>query len=175
MFSKFALPAVLTTGLMFGAAAAQSTTTSLGVQVKPCEVLTTGLTAMLGNIEAKLALTAKQKPLYAQWQNVVLTTARRHEPVCAKTPEDLPLMERIAWEQQRHLNRAEALNAEMPALIALRDSLSDKQRVSFDAAVVEQRFAKSKTGFVVNVVPSEPSSAEVLSGVVTTTTVISTD
>ncbi len=164
MHAKSALSALLTAGLMFGAAAAQNTV--FNYQVKPCEILATGFTAMLGNIETKLALTAKQKPLYAQWQNVVLATSRQYEPVCAKSPEEMPLMERIAWEQQKHLNRAEALSAEMPALSALRDSLSDKQKARFDAAVLEMRFSKPKMGVaMMRAMPDEPMT---LSGTVTT-------
>jgi hypothetical protein len=87
----------------------------------------------LAELETKLDLTTKQKPLFERWKDTILSTTKARVADCAnfKMPEGEPS---IVDQAKMHLKRLQAqldiLKAQMPALEALNTSLdADQQKV----------------------------------------------
>lgn len=85
-------------------------------------------------LEARLQLTAQQAPLFQSWKSVVLANADERSKACmAMTPptSQPSAIDRMQHEQTRLEARLAALQAEMPALSALYQSLSPDQQKAF--------------------------------------------
>jgi len=84
-------------------------------------------------LEARLSLTPSEQPLFARWKSVKLDVAKKRATDCgqqsaridrkASTP-----VERMSREQDMLKKRLADLDAERPALAALYDALTPKQR-----------------------------------------------
>jgi hypothetical protein len=86
-------------------------------------------------VEARLSLTDPQQKLFADWKNVVLEDAGARAKSCAAfAPPSSPpdLLARMAREQEMLKDRLASLQAQMPALTALYQSLSPEQKEAFD-------------------------------------------
>jgi hypothetical protein len=84
----------------------------------------------LAYLEARLALSDRQKPLFERWKNVMLATIRAHADQCAtmKLPEmDASVIEKLKLQEQRLKTRLADIQAQMPALEALASSLNEDQ------------------------------------------------
>ena len=87
-------------------------------------------------LEARLQLTAAQQPLFETWKNIVLANAGERSKSCAAMtpPTQRPsILDMMQHEQMRLQDRLAALQAEMPALTALYQSLSPEQQRAFMA------------------------------------------
>jgi hypothetical protein len=87
-------------------------------------------------LEARLQLTAAQQPLFETWKNVVLANAGERSKTCAAMtpPAQRPsMLDMMQHEQTRLEARLAALQAEVPALTALYQSLSPEQQRAFMA------------------------------------------
>ena len=85
----------------------------------------------LAYLEAKLALTDKQKPLFDRWKRVKLESVKAHANECAtKTPRemDASIIDRLKMHEKMLKSRLADLQAEMPSIAALVASLSDEQK-----------------------------------------------
>lgn len=85
-------------------------------------------------LEARLQLTASQSPLFQTWKNIVLANADERSKSCAAMtpPTTRPsVVEMMQYEQTRLEARLAALQAEMPALTALYQSLTPEQQKAF--------------------------------------------
>lgn len=93
----------------------------------------------LAYLEARLDLTAAQKPLFERWKDVRLTAAQRIAQKCDSAPKkDMAMrgeprspVERLAREEEMLKNRLAEIGAERPALAALYGSLTDEQKAKF--------------------------------------------
>jgi hypothetical protein len=84
----------------------------------------------LAYLEAKLALTDKQKPLFERWKKVKLATAKSAD--CAPPPEGEPsVVDQLKHEQKMLQSHLEELKAELPALEALAATLTPEQKKAF--------------------------------------------
>jgi hypothetical protein len=86
-------------------------------------------------LEARLSLNDSQEKLFDNWKSVVLNDAEAHAKSCAAfTPPSSPpdLLSRMAHEQEMLKSKLASLEAEMPALTALYQSLSAEQKEAFD-------------------------------------------
>jgi hypothetical protein len=87
-------------------------------------------------LEARLQLTAAQQSLFDTWKNVVLANAGERSKSCTAmtSPAQRPsILDMMQHEQMRLQARLAALQAEMPALTALYQSLSPEQQRAFMA------------------------------------------
>jgi hypothetical protein len=90
----------------------------------------------LAYLEAKLALTAAQQPLFDRWKSVKLEIAKRGEADCAT--RELPsraqggptLLDAMAREEEDLKRRLADLDAERPALAALYNVLTAGQKTA---------------------------------------------
>ncbi len=97
----------------------------------------------LAYTEARLSLTASERPLFERWKQVNLDIARRRADDCGtrmaamrdgKMAHDATMptpVERMAREQDRLKKRLADLGAEQPALEALYNALSPEQKREF--------------------------------------------
>lgn len=86
-------------------------------------------------IEARLALTPSQQPLFAAWKDVVLQDAQARSNACSgeSVPSSPPgLLERKGREAARLKMRLASLETEMPRLSALYQALSPDQKRAMD-------------------------------------------
>jgi len=87
-------------------------------------------------LEARLQLTPAQEPLFETWKNVVLANAGERSKTCAAMtpPVQWPsFLDMMQHEETRLQARLGALQAEMPALTSLYQSLSPEQQRAFMA------------------------------------------
>lgn len=90
----------------------------------------------MGYLEARLNLTQSEQPLFARWKGVKLDIAKKRAADCGQTVSRLDRktftpVERISREQEMLKKRLADLDAERPALAALYDALTPKQRDAF--------------------------------------------
>lgn len=87
-------------------------------------------TGHMAYLEAKLNLTAQQKPLFERWKKIKLGAAQAAE--CLPPPGSKPsIIEHMKGEEKMLRQRLDELKAEMPALEALFVSLSGEQKKAF--------------------------------------------
>ncbi len=90
----------------------------------------------MGYLEARLSLTSSEQPLFARWKGVKLDIAKKRAADCGQNVARLDRrastpVERISREQDMLKKRLADLDAERPALAALYDALTPKQREAF--------------------------------------------
>ena len=89
-------------------------------------------------VEAKLSLNDSQRPLFDSWKQTVLGSAKSREGDCLSRqarPDGMhehSIIERQARMQAMLQSRLADMNAEMPSLKALYDSLTPEQKQVFD-------------------------------------------
>ena len=90
-------------------------------------------------IETKLSLNDSQRPLFDSWKQTVLGSAKTHEGDCLSHQARMDgemhghnIIERESRMQTMLQTRLAELNAEMPSLKALYDSLTPEQKIVFD-------------------------------------------
>lgn len=84
-------------------------------------------------LEAKLALTDKQKPLFERWKKIKLGAVASAE--CPMPPDGEPsFIDQMKHEEKMLRNRLDTLKVELPAMEALYASLSDEQKHAFHPA-----------------------------------------
>ena len=105
-----------------------------------CNDMVARETGQLAYLEAKLALTPAQAPLYARWKAVKLDLAGKHQSECATTIADRKpgakpdLLDGIAMEEKLLKIRLADLEAERPSLTALYGALTPEQKAEFGRA-----------------------------------------
>jgi len=88
------------------------------------------VTGDIAFLEAKLALTDAQKPLFERWKKIKLNAAKAGN--CTPPPDGKPsLVDGLKREEMMLRQRLVELKAELPALEALAASLSDDQKAAF--------------------------------------------
>jgi LTXXQ motif family protein len=90
--------------------------------------------AMRAYTEAKLNLTAEQRPLWEKVQNAAQTEEQKERQLCASLQprSDSTLLERLADRQQFLSTRLEGLQAATPSVQALYQALTPEQRTILD-------------------------------------------
>ena len=87
-------------------------------------------------LEARLNLTAEQKPLWAKWQEALAPGAEKLHAMCmarAAKPDMHPtIVQRAAFFQEMLAAKAASLQAAQPALTALYNSLTAPQKAIID-------------------------------------------
>ncbi len=86
-------------------------------------------------LEVRLALSDKQRPLFDRWKSVKLASAKARLSECAAhRPPDKPpsIVDLMKLEESNIRARLDDLEAEMPALEALFNSLGDEQKQAFE-------------------------------------------
>jgi len=105
-----------------------------------CRNLYAGKVGELAFMEAKLALDAKQAPLFTRWKQTSLDIAKQHESECTGKPPrraaDMrghrpSMVERLALEEDLLKRRLADIQAERPALAALYGALTPAQKEEF--------------------------------------------
>ncbi len=89
-------------------------------------------TAQIGQLEAKLALTDKQKPLFEAWKKVRLEMGKAWP--CPPPPMglDVPMPTRLDHEESMLTYSLGALRKERPVVVALYQALTPQQQGTFD-------------------------------------------
>lgn len=90
----------------------------------------------MGYLEARLSLTQSEQPLFARWKGVKLDIAKKRAADCGQAVSRLDHkaatpVEHMSREQDMLKKRLADLDAERPALAALYDALTPKQREAF--------------------------------------------
>jgi LTXXQ motif family protein len=90
--------------------------------------------AMRAYTEAKLNLTAEQRPLWEKVQNAAQAEEQKERQLCGslKPGSDSTLLERLAHRQQFLSTRLEGLQAATPSVQALYQALTPEQRTILD-------------------------------------------
>jgi LTXXQ motif family protein len=90
--------------------------------------------AMRAYTEAKLNLTAEQRPLWDKVQSAAQTEEQKERQLCAslKSSSESTLLERLARKQQFLSTRLEGLQAATPSVQALYQALTPEQRAILD-------------------------------------------
>ncbi len=87
-------------------------------------------------IETRLALTDAQRPAFDAWKSVILSGAKSRQDACLhQTPggDEAPTIVEREQRRQHMLHAgAEFLDAELPALTALYQTLTPEQKLAFD-------------------------------------------
>ena len=87
-------------------------------------------TGELAFLEAKLALTDQQKPLFERWKKIKLAAAKAVD--CTPPPDGEPsIVDGLKREEKLLRQHLDELKAELPALEALAASLTDEQKHAF--------------------------------------------
>ena len=88
-------------------------------------------------LEAKLALTTDQKPLFEGWKDVVLSDAKARSTACLdmKMPEKELFIEHLQRAETMMQSRVDALKAQMPTLEKLDNALNGDQKRVLERAV----------------------------------------
>jgi hypothetical protein len=90
----------------------------------------------LAYLEAKLELTAGQRPLWDKWRDAVISGADQRRALCRQSPfrsgAHATIVERQAYFGRITAARAQALQTAQPALEALYQALSPEQREVLD-------------------------------------------
>jgi hypothetical protein len=87
-------------------------------------------------LEARLSLTSSEQPLFARWKGAKLDIAKKRAADCSQNASRFDRkistpVERMSREQDMLRRRLADLDAERPALAALYDALTPKQREAF--------------------------------------------
>ena len=99
----------------------------------------------LAELEVKLDLTAKQKPLYERWKGNLLSAAKDRVNDCTtmKMPDhDMSLVDHMKMHAKMLQAHLDIIKAQMPALEALNGSLSDEQQKTFKHSAMEMVMEK---------------------------------
>lgn len=101
-----------------------------------CKNLVARKAGKIAFLETKLELTPAQAPLFAQWKQVNLDMARRHEGDCtARSAQpgtrSCDAVERLNRQETRLKRRLADIEAERPALTALYAALTPAQQQDF--------------------------------------------
>jgi hypothetical protein len=92
--------------------------------------------AMLAYIETRLALTDSQRPAFGAWKSIVLSDAKSGAGACADHPHDMngpPSIVDREWHMETMMKaRVAFLDAELPALTALYQTLTPEQKMVLD-------------------------------------------
>jgi hypothetical protein len=95
----------------------------------------------LAYLEAKLELTAEQRPLWEKWRDAAISGADQQRALCRQSPfgsDTRPtIVQRYAHFGQMTAARAQSLQTAQPALEALYQTLSPEQRDVLDRPVRE--------------------------------------
>jgi hypothetical protein len=87
-------------------------------------------------LEARLSLSDAQRPLFASWKDVILSSAKSRESQCLAMRPDFAhppsLLDREAHLHDRLQQRLAEMDAQRPAMTALYQSLSPDQKRIFD-------------------------------------------
>ena len=86
----------------------------------------------LAELETRLELTAKQKPLFDRWRDTLLTSAKARVDECniVKMPRDMSIVDMVKAHQKIMQTRLDILKGQLPALEALNAALTaDQQKV----------------------------------------------
>jgi hypothetical protein len=115
----------------------------------------------LAYLEARLTLTQAEQPLFARWKGIKLDVAKKHATDCgqqsaridrkASTP-----VERMSREQDMLKKRLADLDAERPALAALYDALTPKQREALSGGHRMMASGGMERGMMMRPGPMEP-------------------
>ena len=110
------------------------------MRTRMCKDMVARQTGELAYMEAKLALTPAQAPLYARWKGVMLDIARKHQSECAQMPMmhksgmRPDMLEGMAMEEKMLKIRLADLQAERPTLSALYAALTPEQKTELGQA-----------------------------------------
>jgi hypothetical protein len=92
--------------------------------------------ARVAFLEAKLSISAEQRPAFNRWRDVLLSDARARQAACAAhTPEmghPTSALDREAMAEKMLSEKLRALQAQRPALESLYQSLTPEQKIAFD-------------------------------------------
>ena len=94
----------------------------------------------LAELEVRLDLTAKQKPLYERWKGTLLSAAKDRVNDCTtmKMPDhDMSLVDHMKMHVKMLQAHLDIIKAQMPALEALNATLSDEQQETFKHSAME--------------------------------------
>ena len=99
-----------------------------------CEERLAWRAAMRAYTEAKLGLTAEQRPLWDKVQTIAQSEQQKERQLCGalKPREETTVPDRLDRMQQFLSTRLEALQAAKPAVQALYQALTPEQRAVFD-------------------------------------------
>jgi len=89
----------------------------------------------LSYLEARLALSEMQKPLFERWKSVKLASAKARLAECAgqQPPEGPPsIIDLMKFEEKSIRDRLDEIKAEMPALQFLAKTFSEDQKHVFE-------------------------------------------
>jgi hypothetical protein len=93
----------------------------------------------LAYLEAKLELTAEQRPLWEKWRDAAISGAEQQRALCRQSPfgsDTRPtIVQRYAHFGQMTAARAQSLQTAQPALEALYQALSPEQRGVLDRPI----------------------------------------
>jgi hypothetical protein len=110
------------------------------MRTRMCKDMVARQTGELAYMEAKLALTPAQAPLYARWKGVMLDIAQKHQSECAQMPmmhkggTRPDMLEGMAMEEKMLKIRLADLQAERPTLSALYAALTAEQKTELGQA-----------------------------------------
>jgi LTXXQ motif family protein len=87
-------------------------------------------------LETRLALTDSQHPAFEAWKSIVLSNAKSGADACTDHPRDMngppSVVDREQHEERMLKARVEFLDAELPALTALYQTLTPEQKLVLD-------------------------------------------
>jgi hypothetical protein len=110
------------------------------MRTRMCKDMVARQTGELAYMEAKLALTPAQAPLFARWKGVMLDIAQKHQGECAQMPmmhksgARPDMLEGMAMEEKMLKIRLADLQAERPTLSALYTALTPEQKTELGQA-----------------------------------------
>ncbi len=110
------------------------------MMARMCKDMVARKTGELAYMEAKLALTPTQAPLYARWKGVMLDIAQKHQSECTQMPmmhksgTRPDMLEGMAMEEKMLKIRLADLQAERPTLSALYAALTPQQQTDLAQA-----------------------------------------
>ncbi len=101
------------------------------------------IVARLAYLEARLELTADQRPLWDKWRDALISGADQQRALCRQSPfrsgAHPTIVERQAYFGQITAARARALQTAQPALEAVYQALNPEQREVLDRPMSEHR------------------------------------
>lgn len=112
-----------------------------------CADITPRAVGKLAYLEAKLSLSAVQKPLFERWKSIMLASIKAHEGACANAQfpgPDISVVDLAKRQQQRLETRLADLKAQMPALEALANALNDEQKQTLSRAAMHMMHERAE-------------------------------
>ena len=101
-------------------------------------------------LETRLALTDSQRPAFEAWKSIVLSNAKGGADACANHPGEMngppSILDREQHEERMLKARVEFLDAELPALTALYQTLTPEQKSVFDHGHGRRGHGGDRTG-----------------------------